>query len=76
MRLRRGDYSHIANLDAIEVQEHTQFLGFFIAGVSISFLITWFVLGGLQTLLFLPIIWKTLWDLKWAIVSILITPII
>ena len=75
MRCRRGDYSHMPNFKDIDIKEHTSFLGFFISGSMIAYLIIWFTLGLILTPLFLPIIWQALWDSKWVILSILSTNI-
>ena len=76
MRLRRGDYSHIKNLEAIEIKDHTSFLGFYVSGVAVSFLIIWFTLGLLQVGLFLPVVWLAVWQNVFVIIGLLWGPIL
>lgn len=77
MLLRKGDYSHlIVDPEEFELDGHTEFLGQFISGVAVSFLIMWFLLAILEAVLFLKIFWTTLWDMKWTLLILMAAPII
>jgi len=76
MKMRRGDYSHMAVPDEVGNADHTQFLGCYVAGAAVSFIIFWFFLGIVITPLCLPLIWKTLYDNLFVIAGLAVMPII
>lgn len=70
MRLRRGDYSHLDRTKVL-LKDSVQFMGFYLSNCAISFLIFWFLLGIIFTPLFLGIIYKTIWDLRYSAYALL-----
>ena len=62
MRLRKGDYSHAIGFEDVEIEEGSSFVGNYIAGCALSFIIVWFLLGLALVPFTLIIVWITLWD--------------